>query len=190
MLTQLRSPLAKSIENPFEIPWKSIENSSEIHWKFIRNRVKIHWRFITRVIQKSFENHRLWIPFWAPLGSLLAPFWRTLGSIWLPLGSILGSLGANLAFWEAFGTGGANCHPISSILSSLWTPFSLHFWSKIGTFFNEKMHWFFNRCLNPFGLYFGSLFGANSLPKSCQNRKRRFVENERLACTRCSFSRI
>ena len=28
------------------------------------------------------------------------------------------------------------------------------------------------------------------LPKSCQNRKRRFCENERLACTPCSFSRI
>ena len=46
--------------------------------------------------------------------------------------------------------------------------------------------WFFK----PFWFHFGSLFSSCLLPKICQNRKRRFYENELLVCTRSSFSRI
>ena len=44
--------------------------------------------------------------------------------------------------------------------------------------------------LNHFGSILGAFVHYFLLPKICQNRKRRFYENELLVYTRCSFSRI
>jgi len=55
---------------------------------------------------------------------------------------------------------------------------------------HEKDLWFFDWLFKPFWVYFGNLFSSLLLPKICQNRKRRFYENELLVYTRCSFSRI
>ena len=48
----------------------------------------------------------------------------------------------------------------------------------------------FDLFFQPCWFHFGSLLSSFLLPKICQNRKRRFYENELLVYTRCSFSRI
>ena len=50
--------------------------------------------------------------------------------------------------------------------------------------------WFFDWFFKPFWFHFETLVSSALLPKICQNRKRRFYENELLVYTRYSFSRI
>ena len=62
--------------------------------------------------------------------------------------------------------------------------------SKNSAKIDQKYLWIFVWVFKPFWLHFGSLFSPFLLPKICQNRKRRFYENELLVYTTCSFSRI
>ena len=62
--------------------------------------------------------------------------------------------------------------------------------SKNRSKINLKDLCFFDWLFKPFWFHCGSLFSLFLHPKICQNRKRRFYENELLVYTRCSFSRI
>ena len=149
----------------------------------MENPLKIHWNVIENPLKKCLEK---WLElcsnlidfwsFWALFCFHFAPFWAHFGSFWTPPGVP----GETSQFSSLFGT----------FLVSILAPFWCHFGSQNQHFSSQKLHRFFDWFLKPFWLHFGCLFGAISLPKSCQNRKRRFCENERLACTRCSFSEI
>ena len=118
----------------------------------------------------------MFTPFLPHVASILDPFWAHYGSILVSLG---GS-------WE----GGAKRPRNISIWGSLWAPHGLHFSSKIGTFFNEKMHHFFHQLLMGFWLHFGRLLGSILHQKASLRRKMWFYQNGRLAYTRAPFSRV
>ena len=177
---------AKTTTTPLRIHGKTIENPSKIHlkiWKSIENPLKIHWNVIENPLKKCPEK-------WLKLCSNLIDFW----SFWAPFCFHFGSFLAHFgSFWTPPGVPGETSQFSSlfgTFLVSILAPFWCHFGSQNQHFSAQKSHRFFDWFLKPFWLHFGCLFGAISLPKSCQNRKRRFCENERLACTRCSFSRL
>ena len=124
----------------------------------------------------SLDFSSILTPFSLHFDSILAPF---LESFWVHFASLGGSWG-----------GGAKRRRNSRILGSPWAPRGLHFSSKIASFFNQKMHQFFDRFLMLFGLHFGSILGSILHPKTSLKRKRRFCQNERLVYTRAQFSRV
>ena len=124
----------------------------------------------------SFDFKSIFIPFWPHFDSILASFWSQFWSTFTSLG---GS-----------GGGGAKRRRNSLTLGSLWAPRGLHFSSKINLFFNQKMHYFFDRFLMLFWLHFGFILGSILHQKTSLGWKRRFCQNERLVYTRALFSRV
>ena len=157
-----------------------------MQWTSIKSRVEAipkhkspshstaYFSLIFLSILACLELHFLSI--WLPLGSVLDPFWSSLASIWPP--------------WRRLGRVARNVHEFPGFWSPFWFRFGTILAPKTDLFPCTNCIDFFINFWSHFGSILGAFFSSFLLPKSCQNRKRRFCENELLVYTRCSFSRI